>query len=55
MEVSDQRKPGFLLRQTVHLTFVARSPYVALPERRPVVIIAPPGALLLAPSGIWPW
>jgi PAS domain-containing protein len=37
------------------LAFASRSPDLALAARRPAVVIAPPGALLVAPAGIWPW
>ena len=43
------------LPQPVHLTFASRSPDLALATRRPAVVIAPPGTLLVAPAGIWPW
>jgi hypothetical protein len=52
---NSQRKAYGPLPQAVHLTFASRSPDLALAARRPVVVIAPAGALLVAPAGIWPW
>ena len=52
---NSQRKAYGPLPQAVQLTFASRSSDLPLAARRPAVVIAPPGVLLVAPAGIWPW